>query len=95
MLVVNAGYNPLAYKAFLEKIEKREEGKESTRVVSSTHPPYASRVSSLEKIIEEQGMNDLNYADGDIIATKKDWYFEPLPYITSRLYSIEIYCIIM
>ncbi len=63
MLAVNAGYNPVAYKSLLEKIEKNEEGKASTKVVSATHPPYGSRVSALATVMEEQGMNDLDYAD--------------------------------
>lgn len=60
MLVSNTGYDPVAYGKLLEKIEKK--GKKSTKILSSTHPSFDNRVTALEKLIAEEGLNKLNYA---------------------------------
>lgn len=62
MLISNAGYNPVAYKNLLEKIESRKAKKEK-EVLSATHPSMDDRVKAIEKLIAEEGLDTLNYAD--------------------------------
>ncbi|MDH3976150.1 MAG: M48 family metalloprotease [Deltaproteobacteria bacterium] len=62
MLISNAGYNPVAYKKLLEKVESKKAKKEK-EVLSATHPSIVDRVGAIEKLIAEEGLDALNYAD--------------------------------
>lgn len=61
MLIGNAGYSPSSYRDFLEKISKTE--KSGTKIVRDTHPSYEERIESIEKFLEEEGLDALNYAE--------------------------------
>jgi len=61
LLISNAGYDPGEYKKLLKKMV-RNEGKESTKILSETHPSFSDRVASVENLLAEEGLDGLNYA---------------------------------
>jgi len=63
MLLAHVGYDPLAYREFLQKIKDSEEGKESIKLISSTHPPLEQRLQSLDKTIDEEGLKGIKSSD--------------------------------
>lgn len=66
MLVSNSGYNAIAYKDLLKKIDRKKSKKnmkKNTAILSATHPSLKDRIAALDKIIEEEKLNELNYAN--------------------------------
>jgi len=65
MMISNAGYNPLAYKKLLEDIAKKKGAKykKNKKILSDTHPSFKDRIKAINKIIAEEGLNELDYAN--------------------------------
>ncbi len=57
-LLVQAGYDPQALVRYLEKIAQRTN---QLKVLEHTHPPISDRLAQLKKLIQENGLDQLNY----------------------------------
>jgi predicted Zn-dependent protease len=59
-LLVNAGYHPSALMDYFERI--RAVKNQQTQVLSDTHPPMDERITRLNNIVNEHGLNNLRLA---------------------------------
>ncbi|WP_196160550.1 M48 family metalloprotease [Reinekea sp. G2M2-21] len=59
-IMVQAGYEPDAYLRFLQRVAMVSA--RQLEEVTQTHPSFASRLTALEAVKRDYGMNNLNYA---------------------------------
>jgi len=59
LLLASAGYDPLALKHYLERVEANHA--QGNQELKTTHPPSAARMQALDKINKEEQFNKLSF----------------------------------
>lgn len=59
LLLAHSGYDPLALRRYLERVQEHEQ---NSAALNTTHPPSRQRLRTLDRVIEEEHLQQLTLA---------------------------------